>query len=180
MSDSILDNELVKKYFGCKAWGGCPDDEDEHIALRVILAMQEPIKKGDKYLDIQPRGVIEQGVFSELIWKDMDCKNAWHPHKLRLPSWFKTCDHDGYLKCVNCGKSFTTGHHIQPPPSECCQDKTHQGPCNMWHPERHLFDCHLSDAVEEKIKEMGRDDAIYKSELRDLVNLARASAPTGQ
>ncbi len=47
---TLLNNELVLKYFGGHDGKHIDGMCDDLIALRVIQAMQEPIKKGEKYL----------------------------------------------------------------------------------------------------------------------------------
>lgn len=86
MNPSMLDNELVQKYFACKDHG---QFRHECIANRVLIAMQQPIRKGERYLNLMPNGNIEEGLFSGMIWKDASCEQSYHPHFLRLPSAFQ-------------------------------------------------------------------------------------------
>lgn len=113
MSESLLDNALVLKYFGCEE-GFYSGDTRQDRAYRVLQAMEQPINLGDKV--IYCTGVLGgqplEGMARE-IWKEGD----FHPHTLRLPSRFQTqgmkeCD---CPPCRNCGV-VPLAH--QPPPSE--------------------------------------------------------------
>ena len=83
----ILSNELVKTYFEKGSCLGEPkvyDGNCKHkncMALRVLRAMGEPIKKGDKILEWHQLGVIET--------ISMDDMSEYHPISLRLPSQFQ-------------------------------------------------------------------------------------------
>ncbi len=94
---SLLENELVLKYFGC--CDETPEPEKHTLphmgwegamARRVLRAMQEPIKKGDKIIEWHQLGVIET-----IAMFDM---HEYHPINLRLPQRFqpvepeKECD----------------------------------------------------------------------------------------
>lgn len=90
----ILDNELVKRYFG---EGQCQRDltmfclavkSSDHagcIAPRVLRAMQEPIQKGERYLAIQ------DNAFWVVECCD-PCSVIFHPFMLRLPDRFQQGD----------------------------------------------------------------------------------------
>jgi len=88
---SLLENELVQKYFAIDDWdGGCKRCD----AQAVLRAMQEPIRKGDKYL------------FWKLVPEIMTCatedlETTWHPDYLRLPDRFQT---ERKEKCLFCAK----------------------------------------------------------------------------
>ncbi len=74
---SILNNELVKKYFGDDANG------EWKMAYNVLRAMEQPIKKGEKILVIQKDG--------GRIWEyeyPTDV-SVVHPQWLRLPDRFQ-------------------------------------------------------------------------------------------
>lgn len=181
---NILENELVRKYFGCH----CPPEQntlagyhpencsDKAIALRILQAMQEPIKKGESYLNSANK--------NDWIRLD-DCPidiEDFHPFGLRLPDQFQS-PKPSTAKCLHktsgCYCSYSiTGH-------ECCGYLNHhigcichlQKPCSHQSSpakecshctgilERHqlenqnecLCQCHktpLYDLVEEKIKEI--------------------------
>lgn len=74
---NILDNELVRKYFY----------EGDHYLMtdRILEAMQQPIKKGDKYLNLFISGEILEHV-SEYAFP------AFHSWALRLPDRFQPKD----------------------------------------------------------------------------------------
>lgn len=78
---SILENELVQKYFGC---GGDPLCTPGHTEERVLHAMEVPIKSGDSYLCIYSNGnIIEVIAFENFGY---NC----HPDALRIPDrWQK-------------------------------------------------------------------------------------------
>lgn len=119
---SILDNELVKKYFGC-----CPEftcavnhyrkDKPETwidyrcISERIIRAMQEPIRKGERILLTHDNGK---------TWEETtmagQADEPFHPNCLRLPGKFQgpICTHDGCLSCSKCGITWTSGHEVIP------------------------------------------------------------------
>lgn len=87
---NILDNELVRLYFGCGRRDDkfCADKEcnvhQETWALRFLTAMQEQIKKGEKYLGISSNGQIE--IHEQKV--EDECY-LFHPYALRLPSRFQ-------------------------------------------------------------------------------------------
>lgn len=102
---NLLDNELIRKYFRAEACihvplsGTC----DGCIALRILCAMQEPIRKGESYLNFA----------NQSDWILLrDCpqeQNSFHPWGLRLPSRFqpekKECKetHTWEWMCRICG-----------------------------------------------------------------------------
>lgn len=88
MTPPLLGNELVKKYFGYKPGEIIPCNNpqtfyvEERMAYRILQAMSEPIKKGEKYLlsnrlkeVTEHEGQIDYG--------------TWHPVALRLPDRFQ-------------------------------------------------------------------------------------------
>lgn len=99
---SILDNELVKTYFlkgKCTCFGIWM--ECDHLACaseRVFAAMEQPIKKDERYM-----AVFRDSVIKEAIWTNSSDIGGWHPYYLRLPDRFQTkeCAH-GELKCMGC------------------------------------------------------------------------------
>lgn len=154
---SILDNEWVRKYFGLRrqefaccpnAMAGCGC-----MALRVLTAMEQPIKKGDRYL-YSHNGPEHKGrIFEDVAPREM---SPWWQITgicLRLPDRFqeKKCEHDKFKhRCCGCDEVINI---VKP------------------------------DPVEAKIAEMSwaeTNNAVqYKSgkalanDLRDLVQLAR-------
>jgi hypothetical protein len=113
--NELLKNGLVLKYFDCAActpeyhdtpWG-CP-----FTALRVLRAMQEPIKKGDTFLWFD----VYRQSFDQEIKKDtadFAGSGGLHPYALRLPSQFQprpaaTCQHP-YASLVFGGKGILCG-----------------------------------------------------------------------
>lgn len=87
MSDSILGNELVRKYFSCEAMEiRCPNGNEqlEHMALRILEAMQEKINPGDKYLEVN-LGNIEFKTWN----KSVSLCEYFCPQTMRLPSRFQ-------------------------------------------------------------------------------------------
>lgn len=193
----ILENELVKKYFGCH----CPpmanvygdihqkNCSPEATAMRVIQAMQEPIKKDEL--------VLERFCSKEEEWQVMKSPKDFdadiHSAFLLLPPRFqkseeKKCEHH-WLKrsgkdCYKCG---TVKCQAQPlhgkmwcncdqhlgKPTECpsCFDPSGAGRCGCW-----------KDPVNQKIEQLSeawRDDEncapkeYYVKELSALVELAR-------
>lgn len=91
----ILDNELVKKYFGC-------DDKScfcqimpngKKISLELIFkAMQQVINKGERCLMISPNGTI-----TETTWMS-DPLMGIRSNAIRLPDQFQNPSKREYLK----------------------------------------------------------------------------------
>ena len=159
----ILDNELVRKYFENEY----PEDRTPATtALRILRAMEEPIKKGERLLDLKP-----DGYAVESQWKIHIACTEFHPGFLRLPDRFQKqgCDHDGYLRCVNCGNNFTTGWKLTKPTPEPALFKCKDFAGQCQHPG-----CKPKYEVEEKINGWSAGD--YKGLrdiLRELVDMAR-------
>ena len=90
----ILDNELVQKYFGCQKYGIQVHTElcwKLVPAFDVLRAMQEPIRKGERYLYWTSKGLFEL-----IATADIDFSGGIY---MRLPDRFqtagkKTCDCD--------------------------------------------------------------------------------------
>ena len=158
---NLLDQELVRKYFGCVEQDGCkaahhnPDLCAAYMATRILRAMQEPIGKGEKYLFWHDNFVelrISDG--TDLTWSSHS-----HPWCFRLPeAWQggRECS-DYRLQCRSCKKDVTATH-------EC----------------RGSSDCHhfdKPDAVEEKCfcgwEFRGKGRGPHTKECRELVELAR-------
>lgn len=207
---NLLDNELVRKYFGCecegphsyKKMGSCSLIMSGHI----IQAMQQPIRKGEKYLDLNYSKVVvaQSGFLSESM-----VLSNWHPSVLRLPDTFQKQECKCQCHMTACGCCVTEGHNQPTPspekcphadighfhgdisnPSACPEAKPKDEPekckCNPWM-GKHAEDCKPKDAVEEKIKRIA--ETTYpmsfdlsareriSDELRDLVRLAKNSVP---
>ena len=112
---NLLENELIKKYFGCYK-KDCQNRGDEEMACNVLHAMQEPIKKGDKFL------------FNERvdIWTEQteNCEdNYFHPFRLRLPDAFQEKKEE----------SLPCGCHKTPDPVE---EKINKIMFEFWNDER--------------------------------------------
>lgn len=192
MSD-ILENDLVWRYFGCDAHEiRCPNGNEylEHMALRVLKSMQEPIRKGERYLESRTTfDVNEYGNFTEEKVLDTDLTfSKFHPFSLRLPDRFQTagnpCEHrhemHGCHKILGCPPNAWDGD-IQPPaePEKCtCGEYKHR----CWNCKDKPSDA-VSDsakAVEAKIKEISETEGVWLSTnkrieflLHELVALAR-------
>lgn len=110
---SILNNELVRRYFSCGTHsGGCICPEGRHnlvLAYAVLNAMEEPIKIGDKLLRIIHADRVEE------YTAKIDAESGFDHGSivcLRLPSKFQPsrekCDelrHQmGYELCSGCGQ----------------------------------------------------------------------------
>lgn len=199
----ILDNALIRKYFGCEV-DACDEagtvDHDwlNCLARKVLTAMQEPIRKGERILLINNNSRLEPVSESTKNYE----LEGFHPWDLRLPSRFqeagkKECEgFDTALWCQKCGLEL---RHVkpQPPPESCsCPDTSHNfcgrkltpaEPEKCDHdPNWELDTCKrcnpftATDAVEAKIKELcstgwigGNSFRIPESGLRELVKLCR-------
>lgn len=119
----LLDNELVRKYFGkCEVVGTCLDAPGCSIASRVLKAMQEPIRREDLYLCItEHNGEISY----EEAKGNISLFNRWHPTCLRLPSQFQPKPEKEPLMCniwchvVEVGKGCPCGFY-KPQPARGC------------------------------------------------------------
>lgn len=139
---NILDNELVRRYFwcnpGCESW----ESHYSHMAHRVLLAMQEPIRKGERYLYWSldyPESWVEQTQTND--------DDSFHPLKLRLPDRFqkRECEcichntKENHNCCENMNKP-------QPEAQKCDCVGNSLGPNCKIHPQ---YD-NPKDEVEEK------------------------------
>lgn len=181
---NILDNALVLKYFGWEYPCGHANGPtgmriycDACLSLNVLLAMQEPIQKGERILEW-----CQVGVQETIASYDME---EYHPINLRLPTRFQAQekkDVEVWEKWDTCGIcKQAVSHTCHPPPSENCEpckDKTcewPERPCS--NPCRHSSKS--SRAVEAKISELANGMACgecfrdAEAELRELVKLAR-------
>lgn len=185
MSDNLLDNELVRTYFGCRAL--CTEAHfvnvgyDEHercIAYRILDAMQQPIRKGERYLDINGLSC-GAGVKEGVSLLDIYYLHAFY---LRLPNAFQPQNQKQEnpqcqpMCCAICGG--TVVHKPTPSPEKC--EASIKCCAGCWkYPEKHDCPCHKPKdaAVEEKIEKMAKQFMPrlfgFETELRDLVRIAR-------
>ena len=126
---NILDNELVKKYFGNLDSRSKERRRNWAMADAVLSAMQEPIRKGQRVL--RHDGMGDHAVWTESIVGDEDkfytqATNEWHPGLLILPPAFqkKEC-RAGFLKCRDCGEEII--HKPKPAPEHVpgCEQHDH-------------------------------------------------------
>lgn len=172
MTSSLLDNELMQKYFGAAG----KDDYERACctAFNILQAMQEPIRKGDRYLFWHKDKV------TEMVWEDfMATIEESHAEHLRLPDAFQNqekfcCDLHQHVPGVT--EYPCTMKKPTPSPEKCeCSPA-----CNHGYSE-HCNCCGAldkpKDAVEEKIMEISMNHGAcsggWERELRDLVRLAR-------
>lgn len=186
---SILDNELVRKYFGS-------------FAKPVLDAMQQPIRKGERILVIRSH---DGSIMEDVAIRDCD---YMHPFDLRLPDEFqkKECDclcHKGQY-CCECKNTFPKPTYAPDcKPYTCCDngnfDELHQ--CQKGKPTPSPEKCEFHstfpgarphgmgvcscepDAAEEKIKTLcislgvnlaNSKYATFVSNMIDLVAFVRA------
>lgn len=88
---NILSDDLVKKYFGCEAvkcsWlGSLNHDWLQCTSYRVIIAMQEPIEEGEKFLQLSNE---YEDIISVSIQEGAMTLEGFHPFFLRLPDCFQ-------------------------------------------------------------------------------------------
>lgn len=199
MPDSLLDNELIHKYFGCNEVS-CPSGHplgwQECVALRILTAMQEPIKKGDLVLCFPDIGSETK---EPTAWH---CDyEKFHPHLMRLPSRFqpkKECE-SVYWNCTECSyRAYAPYNQIeivieahrkndhQPPPqrsdrSEASPAKPEECPdeANLSHDRFHVGECckpspsASEDAVEKKISILAEEFRCY-AQMREQPGWFRA------
>lgn len=183
---NILENKLVRKYFHPE----CNDDPcylaHSHyamVALQVLRAMQEPIRKGDRRLYIDGMGAMWDGVHPVNLNPD------YHPDYLRLPDKFqmagkKECKNVGMLTCQDCGSELI--HQPAKEPFSLIHQGPHMGTekCGDVHACEHGPAFHDSDAVEAKIdaielkvwkfgKATVGEAVSLGKDLHELVNLVR-------
>lgn len=137
----VLSDKLVKKYFGC--WGN-----GATMPERVLNAMQEPIRKGERYLQQTWSGHNSMTIgFEERVYDGVSgygkfeedhFHTGYHSRALRLPNRFQgTGKNEGepsearLLMETHIARFHTPPvfHDPPTPAPECCRDKTHQGPC---------------------------------------------------
>lgn len=181
MSD-ILENDLVRKYFGCEkgAHGACDgkrNDCMERTAFRVLKSMQEPIRKGEQAMWLWYRQVHDDWIVGPWDGTKLD---DYHPYVLRLPDRFQTAGKKdifdlpadfklwGYsLAELRSMRNFaeSRGWMVpinQPPPEQeqsgmsKLQGRKPAEPEKCGHTEdvKDCYYCKPSDAVEAKIEEI--------------------------
>jgi len=170
---NILDNETVRKYFGCHPqhnhWGEFGAKCRNEQAMAILEAMHQPLRKGERYLNQANR---TDWILIEDCPKDI---NDWHPFALRLPDKFQEQgkeEHVHWFQCA-CGAFKWHGVTQEPEPPKCgCPDFDYPG-----------AQPNVINPVEAKIKEIagyafpGMTNAkeAFMPRLRELVELARTS-----
>lgn len=168
---NILDNPLIRKYFGNETPGGiihCDDPKtfqyQDWIAGNVLRSMQEPIRPGEKFL------CGTSGMWRETENRSGFCASEFHPFSLRLPPSFqkKECGpgvvRNGIYECA-CVRQPA------PEPERCACGQNLNVP--------HISDrCKPSEPVEEKIEWLIANmpditRPLWREHLRALVRLAR-------
>lgn len=209
---NILENEMVRKYFWCNIenhdyiypeTGGRICACRKTMAMRILQSMQQPIKKGEQYLNILAFDPAEWYVYDQ---QSYDIDESLHLYCLRLPDRFQKQE----CECTDLRKS-TCGcwvgiypcrthfciHAPKPSPEKCgCQYKSAFS-CSGNLNARCLCHCHgiNKDAVEEKLSQLLQsvqigytdvggfkvwkfagtmvDEKGFENELRALISLAR-------
>lgn len=118
----LLDNELVRKYFGCPA-NDCREHVpcytvEQHMAFRVLHAMQQSIKKGERYLNWSDN---DGGFYETMAQGDHDAENP-HWGVLRLPDRFQKkecCDQYFGGSCPTCHSVHSCRPKPEPPKCVC-------------------------------------------------------------
>lgn len=155
---NLLEHELVRKYFksccgddgrgnGRGHSGPCPD-----FSAVVLKAMQEPIRYGERYLQIWD----DEGHLVEVKNCTIEQAQAWHPNILRLPERFQKPD-----KCL-CYRA--TDYH------KVCD-------CNCHQAVEEKIDAMLrefaNDLAVKNPNGVCWDYCKFREHLRELVSLAR-------
>lgn len=172
MTIQILEHPLVRKYFGIegmdqglqKFYKSENYHPDAVLAINVLDAMQQPIRKGERALQIYNCPVHEEVIAEDYV--------GFHPYLLRLPDQYQTpekkeCDHVGKgfasnafeVRCMKCKQVV----FAVPEPAPDKADVSH------------------TQALEEKIEEIKKQlnytnkgwEAAVEILVRDLVALAR-------
>jgi len=155
---SLLENELVKKYFGEGPCLGEPNvfqgncKHKNCTALRILKAQCEPIKKGEKFLTAGCSMKISECEGDVTV---QQVAGLFHPYWLKLPS-----QHQPHRECPYC-------HRNDRPLKQCCQD-LHKSPSPS-----------PDEVVEKIILEIAHDyvqpiDKVpLACRIRDLLKLAR-------
>lgn len=186
---NLLDNELVRKYFGDCFYKNCPmastitHKREPCMAHGVLSAMQQPIRKGERYLGY---------FFITEEWQVDDApqnnNDPFHPAMLRLPDAFQKQEKHNCEDAKLLMETHIRVYHSAPaelskpaPPEKCeCYDLHIPGvkyECEHHYPKP-------QDAVEERLQEFltwigkgtwGKIRTLreVETEVRDLVRLAR-------
>lgn len=175
----LLEQPLIKKYFGS---GECPEGKAACVgvhrcmAYRILKAMQEPIKPGEKYIEVS------MGNLELKKWKESTASFEYFcPQVIRLPDKHQP----------RCCEYASSNWRLKQPGSiiEICSQclekknksdtaKCEKPGCLVIHPEE-------PDPVEEKIKEIIETlwhqtiQGSYRKALRELVELARVPPKNG-
>lgn len=105
---SILNDPLIQKYFSVHG-------EGESMSRRVLSSMEQPIKKGERYLACVLSGFIER-VVGEQYELGERFKDSIHIEYLRLPDFFQpSLNHHHVWRC-ECGELSKIGEDGQPLP----------------------------------------------------------------
>ena len=102
----LLDNELVQRYFSGKDDNSDPLGSIDRRAYLVLQAMQEPIRKLERYLKVNDDG---GSCYETNTTAQSDGIDGFHPYQLRLPDRFQErrekCKCGSYqTKCPSCGE----------------------------------------------------------------------------
>lgn len=136
---SLLENELIRMYFGfeCPRSMGCTDpncyERTIQLAYKVVQAMEEPIKVGEKYLEIDH----VSGLCGERVAKYETKGVVFNPWGLRLPSRFQAtvekkecCPHGVEAKLIYpCNECIAKLNNPAPAETEKCWCKPDQETC---------------------------------------------------
>lgn len=128
----ILQNELVKKYFGCDCGrDGEPslhnhfvkETCEDKLSVNVLKSMQEPIRDGERCLILDGNGWKEWKMSGDGI------SSTYHPDSLRLPDKFQTA-----VKMHNCPECGVTHVYLpaqgtQPAPENAYCEVEKSAPC---------------------------------------------------
>lgn len=176
--NNILDNKLVRKYF-------YPSDcSTFQAAYNVLIALQQPIRKGERYLTTHDNG----GTWKEQTITGAPADEPFHPYLLRLPDAFqkqekKECHHRIWKhRCLGCDEIIEI-EKPTPSPEKCECVFLNESVC----PNPRCPVHKPKDAVEEKINEFRKyfevhghtdpklciDGGIVELMCRNLVRLAR-------
>lgn len=168
---NLLENELIRKYFGWKHPCGHANGPtgtyiycDACLSLNVLRAMQEPIRKGERLLACSLNDNF--GNSWEETTAQCESNVAWHPFTLRLPdaAQGKECKqghtpHGMHCICLpdcvcqegncRCGGSSMSGHDMTHP-VHCtwAQPPAPEKKCNL--PGCHPDYCHHTAVEKQK------------------------------
>ena len=111
---NLLDHPLVRKYFPCQ-WcrletAGRPIHAcDESRATQILQSMQEPLKKGEKYLNWRSMNILEELTTCD-VRTDGCITNEINENfrLLRLPDCFQKQPEPHFCDCEFCGHPDTS------------------------------------------------------------------------